>query len=96
MYTDTMVRNAIYWYNGKTTTTWTETKTLTLLNVNVLIRTRITTTKLGMLTNAKDKVPKQNKSNVVYEITCPKCNINYIGKTDRTLIELHLTRRTLF
>jgi hypothetical protein len=62
-------------------------KLLRCLNVNVLIRTRITTTKLDMLTNAKDKVPKQNKSNVVYEFTCPKCNINYIGKTDRTLLE---------
>ncbi len=30
-------------------------------------------------------VPKQNKSNVVYKFTCPKCN--YIGKTDRTLLE---------
>ena len=62
-------------------------KLLRCLNVNVLIRTRITTTKLDMLTNAKDKVPKQNKSNVVYKFTCPKCNINYIGKTDRTLLE---------
>ncbi len=62
-------------------------KLLRCLNVNVLIRTRITTTKLDMLTNAKDKVPKQNKSNVVYKFTCPKCNINYIGKTDRRLLE---------
>ncbi len=62
-------------------------KLLRCLNVNVLIRTRITTTELDMLTNAKDKVPKPNKSNVVYEFTCPKCNINYIGKTNRMLLE---------
>ena len=57
------------------------------LNVNVQIKTRITTTKLNLFTNTKDKVPKQNKSNVVYEFTCPKCNSSYIGKTDRTLLE---------
>ena len=27
---DTMVRNTIYWYKGRTTTKWTETETLTL------------------------------------------------------------------
>ena len=56
------------------------------VNVNVQIKTRITTTKLNLFTNAKDKVPKQNKSNVVCEFTCPKCNSCYIGKT-RTLLE---------
>ena len=49
---------------------------------------RTTTIKLNLFTNNKDKVPKQNKSNVVYEFTCPKCNSSYIGKTDRTLLEL--------
>ena len=54
---------------------------------NVQIRTRVTTTKLNIFTNVKDKVPKQNKSNIVYEFTCQKCNNSYIGKTDRTLLE---------
>ena len=62
-------------------------KLLRCLNINVQIKTRITTTKLNLFTNTKDKVPKQNKSNVVYEFTCPKCNSSYIGKTDRTLLE---------
>jgi hypothetical protein len=63
-------------------------KLLRCLNItNVQIRTRVTTTKLNLFTNAKDKVPKQNKSNVVYQFTCPKCNNSYIGKTDRTLPE---------
>jgi hypothetical protein len=63
-------------------------KLLRCLNItNVQIRTRVTTTKLNLFTNAKDKVPKQNKSNVVYQFTCPKCNNSYIGKTDRTLLE---------
>ena len=62
-------------------------KLLRCLNVNVQIETRITTTKLNLFTNTKDKVLKQNKSNAVYEFTCPKCNSSYIGKTDRTLLE---------
>ena len=43
--------------------------------------------KLNLFTNTKDKVRKQNKSNVVYEFTWPKCNSSNIGKTDRTLLE---------
>ena len=62
-------------------------KLLRCLNVNVQIKTRIATTKLNLFTNTKDKVPKPNKPNVVYEFTCPKCNSSYIGKTDRTLLE---------
>ena len=54
---------------------------------NVQIRTRVTTTKLNIFTNVKDKVPKQNKSNIVYEFTCQKCNNSCIGKTDQTLLE---------
>ena len=40
-----------------------------------------------MFTNVKDKTPKQNMSNVVYEFTCQKCSKSYIGKTERTLLE---------
>ena len=58
------------------------------LNItNVQIGTRVTTTKLNIFTNLKDKVSKQNKSNIVYEFTCQKCNNGYIGTTDRTLLE---------
>ena len=53
----------------------------------VQIKTKVSTTKLNFITNAKDKVPKQNKSSIVYEFTCPKCNSCYIGKTNRTLLE---------
>ena len=48
-------------------------KLLRCLNVNVQIKTRITT-KLNLFTNTKDKVPKQNKSNVVYENTATLSN----------------------
>ena len=58
------------------------------LNISdVRIVTRTTTTKLNMFTNMKDKTPKENKSNVVYEFTCQKCSNSYIGKTERTLLE---------
>ena len=36
------------------------------------VKTRTTTTKLNLFTNTKDKVPKQNKSNVVYEQPRPQ------------------------
>ena len=58
------------------------------LNISdIRIVTRTTTTKLNMFTNVKDKTPKENKSNIVYEFTCQKCSKCYIGKTERTLLE---------
>ena len=38
-------------------------------------------------TSTKDKIPTLSKSNVVYQIECPGCGENYIGKTDRTVNE---------
>jgi hypothetical protein len=38
---------------------------------NVQIRTRVPTTKLNLFTHANAKVPKQNKSNDVFEFTSP-------------------------
>ena len=58
-------------------------KLLRCLNVNVLIRTRITTTKLDMLTNAKDKVPKQNKTNLMLFT-----NLRVLNATSTTLVRL--------
>ena len=82
-----MVRNAIFVQKVNSYYVALKKKLLRCLNVNVQIKTRIATTKLNSFTNTQDKVPKQNKSNVVYEFTCPKCNSSYIGKTDRTLLE---------
>ena len=56
-------------------------------DVNVRFRTRFTTKKLSCFTNVKDPTPFLNRSNVVYEITCPGCGDKYVGKTDRTLFE---------
>ena len=43
-------------------------------------------TKLGHFTNTKNLTPKEYRSCVVYEFTCPGCNATYIGKTDRNLL----------
>ena len=44
-------------------------------------------TKLEFFCNTKDRTPKLNQSFVFYEFTCPGCNANYVGKTERTLHE---------
>ena len=39
-----------------------------------------------MFCPTKDKIPIEQKSNLIYEITCPGCANKYVGKTDRCLI----------
>ena len=51
------------------------------------IKTHFKTTQLSIFAPTKDKVPSLSKSSVVYEVKCPGCGIDYIGKTDRTLFE---------
>ena len=34
----------------------------------------------------KDKIKKEDYSNVVYKINCPDCNHSYVGKTKRKLM----------
>ena len=38
---------------------------------------------LSFLCSTKDKIPTEQRSNIIYEITCPGCGGKYIGKTDR-------------
>ena len=54
---------------------------------DVLFKTFFKTTLLSTFTHTKDKTPTLSKSHVVYEVKCPGCNSNYIGKTDKTLYE---------
>ena len=54
---------------------------------DVHFKTFFKTTLLSTFTPTKDKTPTLSKSHVVYEVKCPGCNSNYIGKTDRTLYE---------
>jgi hypothetical protein len=51
----------------------------------VKINTFFKTTQLSNFTSTKDKVTTLMKSNVVYEVSCPGCGENYIGKTERIL-----------
>ena len=44
------------------------------------------TNKLSMFCNTKDNISVEQKSNVIYRITCPGCIHKYVGKTDRNLI----------
>ena len=53
----------------------------------VNIKTLFKTTHLSVFASTKDKVPPLSKSHAVYEVKCPGCGIQYIGKTDRTLHE---------
>ena len=39
-----------------------------------------------MFCSNKDKIKFEQKSNVIYEFTCPGCGKKYIGKTDRCLV----------
>ena len=45
-------------------------------------RTVYTTTKLSDFCGVKDKLPEEQKNNVIYSIKCPACGNSYIGKTD--------------
>ena len=43
------------------------------------------TKKLAMFCSTKHTIITQQNSNVIYCLTCPGCNENYIGNTDRNL-----------
>ena len=64
-------------------------KMVTLLNTKkkIKIKTFFKTTQLRDFASSKDKTPLLSKSNVVYEVCCPACRENYIGKTERTVRE---------
>ena len=53
----------------------------------IKIKTFFKTSQLKNFASTKDKVPIMSKSDVVYEICCPGCGANYIGKTERTIRE---------
>ena len=55
------------------------------------------TKKISFYCNVKDKVPHEQRNNIIYRITCPGCGGKYIGKTERCLISRmneHGTRDT--
>ena len=44
------------------------------------------TNKVSCYCSTKDKMPKDQISNLIYKITCPGCGSHYIGQTDRNFI----------
>ena len=54
---------------------------------SVVFRLLYDFTKLEFFCNTKDITPKLNESFVTYEVICPGCNDNYVGKTERTFHE---------
>ena len=52
---------------------------------NIKFKTVYKTNKLSMFCNTKDSISAEQKSNVIYGITCPGCFQKYVGKTDRNL-----------
>ena len=53
---------------------------------SVKLKTIYKTNKLSMFCNTKDNISVEQKSSVIYRITCPGCFQKYVGKTDRNLI----------
>ena len=53
---------------------------------NIKFKTVYKTNKLSMFCNTKDSISAEQKSNVIYGITCPGCFQKYVVKTDRNLI----------
>ena len=56
------------------------------LKKNTRIVVRCKSKYLSFLCSTKDKVPLEQRSNIIYEIQCPGCGEKYIGKTDRCLL----------
>ena len=57
-----------------------------LLVPTVKFRISFTTNKLSMFCSLKDKYPLHMKTSLIYKFTCPHCQAQYIGKTERNLV----------
>ena len=67
------------------------------MKINVKFAVIYDTKKISFYCNFKDKVPHEQRNNIVYRIRCPGCGGKYIGKTERCLISRmneHGTRDT--
>ena len=50
---------------------------------SIKFKTVYKTNKVSTFCNTKDSISAEQKSNVIYRITCPGCFQKYVGKTDR-------------
>ena len=55
------------------------------LKKNTRIVVRYRNKNLGIHCSTKDRIPPEQRSSIIYEIKCPGCGGQYIGKTDRCL-----------
>ena len=56
------------------------------LKINVKFVVIYDTKKFSFYCNVKDKVPHEQRNNIIYRIRCTGCGGKYIGKTERCLI----------
>ena len=54
---------------------------------SIRLKTRYDVNKIEFYSNNEDKTAVLSNSFVVYDVSCPSCGANYIGKTERTLYE---------
>ena len=67
------------------------------LKINVKFVVIYDTKKISFYCNVKDKVPYEQRNNIIYRIRCPGCGGKYITKTERcpiSRINEHRTRDT--
>ena len=56
------------------------------LKINVKFVVIYDTKKISFYCNVEDKVPHEQRNNIVYRVRCPGCGGEYIGITERCLI----------
>ena len=61
-------------------------KTRRCLKINVTFVVIHDTKKISFYCNVKDKVPYEQRNNIIYRISCPDCCGKYIGKTERRFV----------
>ena len=53
---------------------------------NIRFITCFNTKKTAFFWSAKDSTPIHQKGNIINKVTCPGCNQDYIGKSNRSLV----------
>ena len=65
-----------------------------LKKYNIITIPKIPNKLSNIVIKAKDRLSKENQTNVVYKIECASCNVSYVGESKRESIErIHEHRR---
>ena len=62
-----------------------EALTRILSDINVQVHMKPFRTLRKILSHPKDRIPDDDKSNVIYKINCRDCDASYVGETGRAL-----------